>query len=96
MVLHVGGVLETEAVLQHQAVAAEVRLSLATRPAGRLRSLSKCEPLTLKAARILHGKGYGILMQVIHQELKGMREIRSFHPEKVELGGVGVTIVNLR
>ncbi len=52
--------------------------------------------LSEKEVRILHGKGYGILMQVIHQELKGMREIRSFHPEKVELGGVGITIVNLR
>ena len=52
--------------------------------------------LSEKEVRILHGKGYGILMQVIHQELKSMREIRSFHPEKVELGGVGVTIVNLR
>lgn len=52
--------------------------------------------LSEKEVRILHGKGYGILMQVIHQELKGMREVRTFHPEKVELGGVGVTIVNLR
>ena len=52
--------------------------------------------LSEKEVRILHGKGYGILMQVIHQELKGMHEVRTFHPEKVELGGVGVTIVNLR
>ncbi|MGX8713999.1 MAG: endonuclease MutS2 [bacterium] len=52
--------------------------------------------LSEKEVRILHGKGYGILMQVIHQELKGIREVRSFHPEKVELGGVGVTIVELR
>jgi len=52
--------------------------------------------LSEKEVRILHGKGYGILMQVIHQELKGMREVKTFHPEKVELGGVGVTIVNLR
>ena len=52
--------------------------------------------LSEKEVRILHGKGYGILMQVIHQELKGMREVRTFHPEKVELGGVGVTIVELR
>ena len=52
--------------------------------------------LSEKEVRILHGKGYGILMQVIHQELKGMREVRTFHPEKVELGGVGVTIVQLR
>lgn len=52
--------------------------------------------LSEKEVRILHGKGYGILMQVIHQELKGMREVRTFHPEKLELGGIGVTIVELR
>ncbi len=52
--------------------------------------------LSEKEVRILHGKGYGILMQVIHSELKGMREVRTFHPDKVELGGVGVTIVELR
>lgn len=52
--------------------------------------------LSEKEVRILHGKGYGILMQVIHQELKSIREVRTFHPEKVEIGGVGVTIVELR
>ena len=52
--------------------------------------------LSEKEVRILHGKGYGILMQVIHQELRGMREVRSFHPEKLELGGVGITVVELR
>ncbi|MBQ6741669.1 MAG: Smr/MutS family protein [Bacteroidales bacterium] len=52
--------------------------------------------LSEKEVRILHGKGYGILMQVIHHELKSMREVRTFHPEKVERGGVGVTIVELR
>lgn len=52
--------------------------------------------LSEKEVRILHGKGYGILMQVIHQELKSMREVRTFHPEKLELGGVGVTIVQFR
>ncbi len=52
--------------------------------------------LSEKEVRILHGKGYGILMQVIHQELKGMHKVRTFHPEKVELGGVGITVVNLR
>lgn len=52
--------------------------------------------LSEKEVRILHGKGYGILMQVIHQELHTMHEVRTYHPEKVELGGVGVTIVQLR
>ncbi len=52
--------------------------------------------LSEKEVRILHGKGYGILMQVVHQELKSIREVRTFHPEKIELGGVGITIVQLR
>ncbi len=60
------------------------------------RFLDEAILLSEKEVRILHGKGYGILMQVIHQELKGMHEVRTFHPEKVELGGVGITVVNLR
>ncbi|MBR4505262.1 MAG: Smr/MutS family protein [Bacteroidales bacterium] len=49
-----------------------------------------------KEVRILHGKGYGILMQIISQELQAMREVRTFHPEKIELGGAGITVVELR
>ena len=60
------------------------------------RFLDEAILLSEKEVRILHGKGYGILMQVIHQELKSIREVRTFHPEKVELGGVGITVVNLR
>ena len=52
--------------------------------------------LSEKEVRILHGKGYGILMQVIQQELRNMREVRTFHPEKLELGGAGITVVELR
>lgn len=52
--------------------------------------------LSEKEVRILHGKGYGILMQVIRQELQASRDVRTFHPEKLELGGEGVTVVNLR
>ncbi len=52
--------------------------------------------LSEKEVRILHGKGYGILIQVISQELKTMREVRTFHPEKLELGGAGITVVELR
>lgn len=52
--------------------------------------------LSEKEVRILHGKGYGILMQAIQQELRNMREVRTFHPEKLELGGAGVTVVELR
>ena len=52
--------------------------------------------LSEKEVRILHGKGYGILMQAIHSELHAMREVRTYHPEKVELGGVGITVVQLK
>ncbi len=52
--------------------------------------------LSEKEVRILHGKGYGILMQVIRQELQASRDVRTFHPEKLELGGEGITVVNLK
>ena len=52
--------------------------------------------LSEKEVRILHGKGYGILMQVINQELHSMHEVRTYRPEKLELGGAGVTVVQLR
>ena len=46
--------------------------------------------------RILHGKGYGILMQIIRDELRANRDVRTFHPERLELGGEGITVVELR
>ncbi len=52
--------------------------------------------LSENEVRILHGKGYGILMQVINQELHSMHEVRTYRPEKLELGGAGVTVVQLR
>ena len=52
--------------------------------------------LSEKEVRILHGKGYGILMQVVRQQLQAMPTVRSFHPERIELGGEGITVVELR
>ena len=46
--------------------------------------------------RILHGKGYGILMQLIREQLKANRDVKSFHPERLELGGEGITVVELK
>jgi len=46
--------------------------------------------------RILHGKGYGILKQMIREQLKAIPEVRNFHPERLELGGEGITVVELR
>ncbi len=46
--------------------------------------------------RILHGKGYGILKTIIREQLQANRDVQSFHPERLELGGEGITVVHLR
>ena len=45
--------------------------------------------------RILHGKGDGILRQVIREYLKTVEVVQSFHDEHVQLGGAGITVVKL-
>jgi DNA mismatch repair protein MutS2 len=45
--------------------------------------------------RILHGKGNGILRQVIRDFLQSMDVVKSFKDEHVERGGAGITVVEL-
>lgn len=45
--------------------------------------------------RILHGKGNGILKQVIRDFLKTTPGVKGFSDEHVELGGAGITVVDL-
>lgn len=45
--------------------------------------------------RILHGKGDGILRQLIRQYLSSIPNITSFADESVQFGGSGITVVNL-
>ena len=45
--------------------------------------------------RILHGKGDGILRQLIRQYLDSVDLVESYGDEHVDLGGAGVTIVIL-
>ncbi|KPK86111.1 MAG: methionine ABC transporter substrate-binding protein [Bacteroides sp. SM23_62_1] len=45
--------------------------------------------------RILHGKGDGILRQVIREYLKTVDIVESFHDEHIQLGGAGITIVKI-
>jgi len=52
--------------------------------------------LNQKELRILHGKGDGILRQLIRDHLRGVREVASYHDEHIERGGHGVTIVRLK
>ncbi|MBO4588196.1 MAG: Smr/MutS family protein [Bacteroidales bacterium] len=46
--------------------------------------------------RILHGKGYGILKTLIREQLQANKEVQTFHSERLELGGDGITVVHLK
>ena len=45
--------------------------------------------------RILHGKGNGILRQLIRQYLDKIKEVKSIEDERVDIGGVGISVVSL-
>ena len=45
--------------------------------------------------RILHGKGNGILQQLIRQYLSAEPSVSSFRDEDVRFGGAGITVVDL-
>ena len=52
--------------------------------------------LSIKDITILHGKGNGILREVVRQYLSVIDDVESFRDESYELGGPGVTVVKLR
>ncbi|HLN19756.1 MAG TPA: Smr/MutS family protein [Bacteroidales bacterium] len=45
--------------------------------------------------RILHGKGNGILRQLVRQYLGAVDVVKSFRDEHVEFGGSGITVVEM-
>ena len=45
--------------------------------------------------KILHGKGNGILREEIRKYIKTMPGVSSFRDEAIELGGAGITVVDL-
>lgn len=51
--------------------------------------------LGFDSVRIIHGKGEGILRQMIRNLLKGMSQVANLEDEHVEFGGAGITIVEL-
>ncbi|HOK61105.1 endonuclease MutS2 [Tenuifilum sp.] len=51
--------------------------------------------LGFNRVRILHGKGNGILKQVIRDFLKATPGVKNFSDEHVEFGGAGITVVDL-
>lgn len=52
--------------------------------------------LGVKELRVLHGKGHGILKDIIRNHLKKDPNISNMADEHVEHGGSGITIVNLQ
>ncbi len=58
--------------------------------------LDQAQLLGEKELRILHGKGYGILKTIIRQQLQMNHDVESYHSERLELGGDGITVVKMR
>ena len=52
--------------------------------------------LNVRQVKILHGKGTGILRKMIRQFLKNRPDVAHFYDEALELGGDGITVVELR
>lgn len=49
----------------------------------------------MSRVRILHGKGNGILRQLIRQYLATVPNVSSYHDEHVQFGGAGITVVDI-
>ena len=49
----------------------------------------------MSRVRILHGKGNGILRQLIRQYLGTVPSVTSFRDEHVQFGGAGITVVDI-
>jgi DNA mismatch repair protein MutS2 len=52
--------------------------------------------LNIAEVNILHGKGNGVLRDLIRQYLHGVNEVRSIADEELERGGNGITVVRFR
>lgn len=58
--------------------------------------MDEAQLLGEKELRILHGKGWGILKTLVREQLQSNKEVRSYRSEHIELGGDGVTIVEMK
>ncbi len=55
--------------------------------------IDDCIMVEALEVKILHGKGNGILRQLIRDYLKTVNVIKSARDEKIDLGGAGITVV---
>lgn len=49
--------------------------------------------LNIKEVNVLHGKGDGVLRQVVRDYLDGITEVKKYQDQHVQFGGSGITIV---
>jgi DNA mismatch repair protein MutS2 len=52
--------------------------------------------LGIRDVKILHGKGNGILREIIRDQLRAMPEVKKYSDEHIERGGSGITVVILK
>lgn len=45
--------------------------------------------------RVLHGKGYGIMREIVRNHLSGYKQVHKIEDEHVERGGSGITVIKL-
>lgn len=60
------------------------------------RYLDEAALLGVQQVRILHGKGNGILRQVVRQRLSRRRDVAACRDEILQLGGSGITVVEMK
>ena len=58
--------------------------------------LLECQKKGLRKARIIHGKGKGVQMNIVHSFLKKSPLVESFRPAPPETGSWGATIAYLK
>lgn len=57
--------------------------------------IDDAQMIGVSSVRILHGTGHGILRDVVRQYLSSISGIVAYHDEHIQLGGSGITVVNL-
>lgn len=58
--------------------------------------IDDAEMLACSTVRILHGTGTGALRQAIRDYLHNASAVKSYHDEHVQLGGAGITVIEMK
>jgi dsDNA-specific endonuclease/ATPase MutS2 len=56
----------------------------------------ECQKRGFREVRIIHGKGKGVQLRIVHSFLKKSPLVESFKPAPLEAGGWGATIAYIR